>query len=82
MMRFKFQDGDQVVLKNGEDHAWFLAAGSQGVVFCRYATKPPAYEVNFRDLRDEEVGAVVYEAEIELMREEMKSLKREAVQPA
>jgi len=64
-MTFKFQDGDEVVLKDGEGHASFLPVGSFGVVFCQYATTPPAYEVNFRDVNGEEFGSIVYEDEAE-----------------
>lgn len=65
-MTFKFQDGDEVVLKNSEGHASFLQVGSLGTVFCQYATTPPAYEVNFRDVNGEEFGSIVYENEVEL----------------
>ena len=72
-MKFRFQDGDEVVLKNGEDHAWFLPTGSRGVVFCQYSTTPPAYEVNFCDIRGETFGAVVYEDELDMVNETVAS---------
>ena len=78
-MTFKFQEGDEVTLKDGEGHAWFLPAGSRGIVFCQYATNPPAYEVNFRDVKGEVFGSVVYEEEIELARDVVTSPTREAV---
>lgn len=81
-MTFRFQDGDEVMLKDGEGHAWFLPVGSRGIVFCQYATSPPAYEVNFRDVRGEEFGSVVYEDEIELARDVVTSPTREAVRAA
>jgi len=81
-MTFKFQDGDEVMLKNGEGHAWFLPAGSRGIVFCQYATNPPAYEVNFRDVEGEGFGSVVYKEEIELAPDVVTAAAREAVSAA
>ena len=82
-MTFKFQEGDAVVLKNGEGHAWFLPAGSRGTIFCQYASVPPAYEVNFMDVRGKVFGSVVYEAEIELAPDdEVIAAVREAVSAA
>ncbi len=78
-MTFRFQCGDEVMLKDGERHAWFLPAGSRGTVFCQYATTPPAYEVNFRDVKGEEFGSVVYEDEVEPVRERAAPPGRKAV---
>ena len=39
---------------------------------------PPAYEVNFRDVRDEEFGTIVYEDEIELAPERVVQPERAA----
>ena len=66
-MKFRFQDGDEVALR--ADRHWFLPAGSRGIVFCQYATDPPAYEVNFQDVRGKIFGAVVEEDEIEVLHE-------------
>ncbi len=81
-MTFRFQDGDEVMLKDGEGHAWFLPAGSRGIVFCQYATTPPAYEVNFRDVKGEAFGSVVYEDEIELAHDGVTTSTRQAVSAA
>ena len=67
-MTFRFQEDDEVILKNDQDHAWFLPAGSRGVVFCQYATNPPSYEVTFKDVRGSAFGVVVCEDEIEPVR--------------
>ena len=61
---FRFQEGDEVVLLNSENHTDFLPVGSHGVVFCQYTTTPPAYEVTFRDSRGEDFGTIVQENEI------------------
>jgi hypothetical protein len=68
-MVFKFEEGDEVVLRNGEGHSSFLTAGSRGVIFCQFASDPPAYEVNFRDSMGQEFGSIVYEDDIEMMRD-------------
>jgi len=82
-MTFRFQEDDEVILKNDQDHAWFLPAGSRGVVFCQYATNPLSYEVTFLDIRDQAFGTVVYEDEIELVRGAMSATPiRSAVKAA
>ena len=79
-MTFKFQEDDIVAPQ--EDHTNFLPAGSRGTVFCQYGTVPPAYEVNFQDTAGELFGAVMYEDEIESVRERVAPPKREAVRAA
>ncbi len=61
-MNFKFQEDEQVVL--GCEYADLLPAGSVGVVFCAYATDPPAYEVNFRTVNGSEYASIVEEADL------------------
>lgn len=64
-MMFRYQKDDEVILKAGESHAWFLPTGSRGVVFCQYTTTPPSYEVNFEDVEGQQFGTIVDEDEIE-----------------
>ena len=59
-----FKEGDVVVSKRASND--FLPAGSHGTVFCFYMTTPPAYEINFIDIRGRGFGAVMYEDELEL----------------
>ena len=60
---FKFQEGDIVSLR--ENYTETLPAGSHGSVFSLYTTTPPAYEINFVDIKGGEVGVVIYEDELE-----------------
>lgn len=76
-MTFRFGEDEAVVLKEGLSD--FLPTGIKGVIFCQYATLPPAYEVNFRDANGEEFGTVVYEDELESLRSGDASPVREAV---
>ena len=62
-MTHKYQEDDQVALK--EDFADYLPAGSVGVIFCRYTTTPPAYEITFTGTSGQGVGGIFYEDEIE-----------------
>ena len=78
-MMFRFHEGDEVILRYGEEHSAFLPNGSRGIVFCRYASDPPAYEVNFRDGEGREFGSVVLEEEIERVPETVASNQHEAV---
>ena len=63
-MTHKFQEDDVVILKEGTHD--FLPTGSHGTVFCFYMTTPPAYEINFIDIKGRGFGAVMYEDELEL----------------
>ncbi len=78
-MTFRFQEGDKVVLKNGEDHSRFLRTGSHGVVFCLYTTTPPAYEVNFEGMDGKQFGTIMFEDDIEAAEEARLPVQREAV---
>ena len=66
-MTFKFQGGDAIALK--KEHTDFLPAGSRGTVLCRHPMVPIAYEVNFQDSAGDLFGAILYEEEIEPIRE-------------
>ena len=79
-MAFKFQDGDEVALR--ADRHRFLPAGTQGIVFCRYAIDPPAYEVNFQDVRGETFGTIVEEDEVAPVSERGIATTHTAVQAA
>lgn len=78
-MTFRFQEGDEVVLKNGEDHSRFLRTGSHGVVFCQYTTTPPAYEVNFEGVDGKQFGSIMFEDDIEAAQNAQPLVQREAV---
>ena len=78
-MMFRYQEGDEVVLKNGEGHVWFLPTGSRGVVFCQYTTTPPAYEVTFTGIGGRSVGNIFYEDELEAAEKALPLVQREAV---
>jgi len=70
-MTYRFQEGDEVVLKDPESHSRFLQVGSRGVVFCQYATTPPAYEVNFEGVEGRQFGTIAYEDELESAEESL-----------
>ena len=78
-MIFRFQEGDEVVLKSGKDYSQFLRTGSRGVVFCQYVTTPPAYEVTFGSVDGKQYGAIVDEDEIEAAPSALPLVQREAV---
>ena len=74
---FRFQEDDEVVLKDGKDYSQFLRAGSRGVIFCQYATTPPAYEVTFEGVDGKPFGGIFYEGEIEALQKAQPSVERE-----
>ncbi len=78
-MMFRFQEDDEVILKSGQDHSQFLRDGSRGIVFCQYATTPPAYEVTFEGVDGKQYGTIVDEDEIEAIEAALPLVQREAV---